>query len=321
MKAKALVSTVVLSCIAFAAGCGSSQGPSSGTAVQAVGGPGAPAARIQCWSPGVINVHLNTDLDPVLERGNGAARLAAFQAAAAEWNRELAAARTGVSIAIVDTQVAQAAAPEFAFDWGNQACATAPQLVYVPDFLGGDAHSGNGVSAASFGHQGANVGRTPGWTANTDRIESFAVDRLAETLNQKIANGIAPNVDRITETDVAFHTHEAMGCSQIPWFYAGGPGVAVPPNDYDYYSVALHELGHSLGLYTDGTHAAADGLMPGNVMRPMIQPGQQLSINATEIAALVALYAACVPAGAAQVPPPPANQDPPPALNQEEQSE
>lgn len=257
-----------------------------------------------CWT-GPFTMYFNPNLDAPFDRAlgwNAGARTNAFQAAAGQWNAALAALGSTVRINVTDTTVMMPpAGGDFAADWSGFYCVDnttdAPRLwnVYSRDFMNPHGHSGNGTNTGSFGHPVAAVGPVtngPGWTGivrvGGGSYGSAENDALGET--QTLLN----MAGKIREADIVFHTHLVanMNCTLIPW---ASPVVA---GSYDFQSVALHELGHALGL----GHIPADGNNPGNVMRPTIMTGQVLAINAVERAALAALYGA---GGPCPPPPPP----------------
>jgi hypothetical protein len=240
---------------------------------------------------------------------NAGMRFAAFSAAAAAWNQELMLLGSPVQIQVVSTAMQQPpAGGDFAADWAGVMCTdntsdAVPRNAYYHDFLVPDGHHANGTSTGSFGHPVPMAApprpNGPGWTGNQKPLGSdVGMDILAETLTAPPPGGMG----NLTEADIVFHTHflENMNCSLIPWTVGAQVGF------FDFQSVALHELGHALGL----GHLGPDNNVPGNVMRPSIRDGQVLSINALERNALAALYG---PGGACPPPPPP----PPPAQKAE----
>jgi hypothetical protein len=278
------------------------------TSQKQVGAPPAlPAGAltpVACWA-GPVTINANTLLDGVLDplatpndaRAGARARLVALQTAAAEWNAVLATigAAAGVNIIVApvgdpDVGDQPTGAPlDFALDQGAPTCPTALSPLFLGDFTGGHAHHPNGQSTASFAHGDVNK-LLPGWTVSTQNgvssYEGADVDVLAETAVDPL---VFPGVlaGRIVEADIGFHTHDS-DCSRIPWSFNGAK-----PATYDYYSVALHEMGHALGL----AHLVDPNGAP-NAMAATLHMNTEARITQVEIDALGALYAFCAGPGA-----------------------
>lgn len=259
-----------------------------------------PGATNLCWR-GAFTFYYNPTLDAVLDgvpaAWNAAARLNAVMMAANGWNNALAAVNSPVRINVVPTQAQPPPVTgQFAADWSNVLCMDGMAMVnvYNRDFLAPDGHHPNMFNTGSFGHP-VMMAPAPrpngvGWTGKTKGPSSLTdVEVLAETLT----NPALPAGGFISEADVIFHTHflDNMNCSRVPWTIGAQLGR------YDFQSVALHELGHTLGL----DHIAPDGNTPGNVMRPAIFTNETLAINAAERAAIQAMYG---PGGPCAPPPP-----------------
>lgn len=271
------------SALALATACGSSPLPANADVASAINGTGPSGAggSTGCWIPETqIEIYANMNVAPALDpNGQGAARLAALQAAAAAWNAELTAIDSKVRIAILDASTQRPI--KTGKSW-NAAATGLESRCKESSKEGGQSISdrrfnANGVSAASF----LENTNGPGYSTST-AAKSISADALAETSVARGATGY------FAEVDVIFHTHDNT-CAQLPWHFDGTSPLGA--TDYDFQSVALHELGHVLGL----DHQAPDNA--NNAMRLGFAPGSRYAIGVNERNALAALYEGCGVAG------------------------
>lgn len=237
---------------------------------------------------GTIYVHFNPMLDQALDSDGGLNdRIESFQDAVEEWNVALGAVGALVKLeARIDYG-------SYASVKGDQICSDSINQGKVFKDIPISNLTGNLGSSAMQNTSGQGAG----WISNSivPNVDSGGGGgQLIPTDLLAMARPTMTGTGDLTASSITFYTHWGKkvdgGCDRIPFQYASPHSHSLDPDKYSYEAVALHELGHLMGL--SHIDKKADGSPANGIMKSRLGKGEKPGVLGAEQLVLKSKYGA-----------------------------